>query len=138
MRPPVAGSRSKRTGAGTSTGIGQIEKNRRLEALAPKRAPEALDLAQRLRMPGPRDHLLDAVLAEYQPEIIFHAAAHKHVPLMEENNAWQAVRNNAYGTWVLARAADQALPLLERVLLPCLPLRKLQQGQCRRQSHPEC
>ena len=35
-------------------------------------------------------------------------AAYKHVPLMEETNAWQAVRNNAYGTWVLARAAVEA------------------------------
>ena len=34
--------------------------------------------------------------------------AYKHVPLMEETNAWQAVRNNAYGTWVLARAAVAA------------------------------
>src|SRR5207249_7828476 len=43
-----------------------------------------------------------------RPSVTFHAAAYKHVPLMEEANAWQAVRNNAYGTWVLARAAAQA------------------------------
>src|SRR5205085_4593785 len=52
--------------------------------------------------------LVDDVLAREKPDVIFHAAAYKHVPLMEETNAWQAVRNNAYGTWVLARAAAAA------------------------------
>src|SRR5215471_1792527 len=52
--------------------------------------------------------LVEQLLARERPSVIFHAAAYKHVPLMEENNAWQAVRNNAYGTWVLARAAVTA------------------------------
>jgi FlaA1/EpsC-like NDP-sugar epimerase len=52
--------------------------------------------------------LVDAVLERERPDVIFHAAAYKHVPLMEEINAWQAVQNNAYGTWVLARAAVAA------------------------------
>jgi FlaA1/EpsC-like NDP-sugar epimerase len=52
--------------------------------------------------------LVEQVLARERPSVIFHAAAYKHVPLMEETNAWQAVRNNAYGTWVLARAAVAA------------------------------
>ena len=52
--------------------------------------------------------LVDDVLGREKPDVIFHAAAYKHVPLMEETNAWQAVRNNAYGTWVLARAAAAA------------------------------
>jgi FlaA1/EpsC-like NDP-sugar epimerase len=52
--------------------------------------------------------LVEAVLARERPDVIFHAAAYKHVPLMEETNAWQAVQNNAYGTWVLARAAVSA------------------------------
>ncbi len=52
--------------------------------------------------------LVEQVLARERPSVIFHAAAYKHVPLMEETNAWQAVRNNAYGTWTLARAAAAA------------------------------
>ncbi len=52
--------------------------------------------------------LVEQILTRERPSVIFHAAAYKHVPLMEETNAWQAVRNNAYGTWVLARAAAAA------------------------------
>jgi FlaA1/EpsC-like NDP-sugar epimerase len=52
--------------------------------------------------------LVDEVLSRERPSVIFHAGAYKHVPLMEETNAWQAVRNNAYGTWVVARAAIAA------------------------------
>jgi len=52
--------------------------------------------------------LVDDVLERERPHVIFHAAAYKHVPLMEEANAWQAIRNNAYGTYVLARAAAAA------------------------------
>ncbi|CAM2176660.1 Capsular polysaccharide biosynthesis protein CapD [Paraburkholderia sacchari] len=49
--------------------------------------------------------LLDQVMARYTPYIVFHAAAYKHVPLMEELNAWQAIRNNVLGTYRVARAA---------------------------------
>jgi FlaA1/EpsC-like NDP-sugar epimerase len=52
--------------------------------------------------------LVEDVLAREKPSVIFHAGAYKHVPLMEETNAWEAVRNNAYGTWVIARAAVAA------------------------------
>ena len=52
--------------------------------------------------------IVEETLMREKPDVIFHAAAYKHVPLMEEMNAWQAVRNNAYGTWVLARAAVEA------------------------------
>lgn len=48
------------------------------------------------------------VFAEYRPQVVFHAAAYKHVPLMEVGNAWQAVRNNVLGTLVVAQAAQQA------------------------------
>jgi len=48
---------------------------------------------------------LAAAFAAHRPEVVFHAAAYKHVPLMENENAWQAVRNNVLGTWCVARAA---------------------------------
>jgi len=44
----------------------------------------------------------------HHPEVVFHAAAYKHVPLMEDENAWEAVRNNVYGTHVVARAAQES------------------------------
>lgn len=49
--------------------------------------------------------LLDHVMARYVPSIVYHAAAYKHVPLMEELNTWQAVRNNVLGTYRVGRAA---------------------------------
>jgi FlaA1/EpsC-like NDP-sugar epimerase len=49
--------------------------------------------------------LLERTFADYRPAVVFHAAAYKHVPLMEKQNAWQAVRNNVQGTLRLARAA---------------------------------
>ncbi len=50
---------------------------------------------------------IDEILAQFQPDVVFHAAAYKHVPLMEVGNAWQAVRNNVQGTLTMARAARQ-------------------------------
>jgi len=48
---------------------------------------------------------LAQVFAQFQPTVVFHAAAYKHVPLMEQENAWQAVQNNVMGTHVLAQTA---------------------------------
>ena len=49
---------------------------------------------------------LDEVFGQYRPAVVFHAAAYKHVPLMEQRNSWQAVRNNVQGTLCVARAAQ--------------------------------
>jgi FlaA1/EpsC-like NDP-sugar epimerase len=48
---------------------------------------------------------VEQVIRAYRPTVIFHAAAYKHVPLMEGGNAWQAVQNNVAGTHVIARVA---------------------------------
>jgi len=63
--------------------------------------------------------ILDAALVEevferYRPDTIYHAAAFKHVPLME-SNPLAVVRNNAIGTWELAKAAARFG--VERVLM---------------------
>lgn len=50
------------------------------------------------------DHLSRTFEAQ-RPALIFHAAAFKHVPLMEHDNAWAALRNNSLGTWHAALAA---------------------------------
>ena len=49
---------------------------------------------------------INAVFEEHQPEIVLHAAAHKHVPLMEENPA-EAIKNNVFGTKNVFDAAEK-------------------------------
>ena len=49
---------------------------------------------------------IDGVFNLYRPNIVFHAAAHKHVPLMEESPS-EAIKNNVFGTFNVAEAADR-------------------------------
>ncbi len=51
--------------------------------------------------------LLDQVFSMHQPSVVFHAAAYKHVPLMEGENAWQAVRNNVIGSKCVAEVSQR-------------------------------
>lgn len=49
---------------------------------------------------------MEVLFRQYQPEIIFHAAAHKHVPLMEDAHE-EAAANNILGTWIMASLAER-------------------------------
>ncbi len=78
----------------------------------------AYDIEQELRRKYPHLNLLtliasirdkgkmDDVFKKHKPEIVFHAAAHKHVPLMETSPN-EAVKNNVFGTYNLAKCADK-------------------------------
>lgn len=78
----------------------------------------AYDLQNELRYKYPDLHLkvliasirdskrLDYIFREYRPDIVFNAAAHKHVPLMEDNPT-EAIKNNVFGTLNLVQAADK-------------------------------
>jgi FlaA1/EpsC-like NDP-sugar epimerase len=49
---------------------------------------------------------IDSIFNMYKPDVVFHAAAHKHVPLMETNPS-EAIKNNVFGTLNLAECADK-------------------------------
>lgn len=49
---------------------------------------------------------IDSIFEKYHPDLVFHAAAHKHVPLMETSPN-EAIKNNVLGTWVVANAANR-------------------------------
>ena len=78
----------------------------------------AYEIEQELKRKHPNLHLLTLianirekdkmrdVFQKYRPQIVFHAAAHKHVPLMETSPN-EAVKNNVFGTLNLARCADE-------------------------------
>lgn len=48
------------------------------------------------------------VLVDYKPSVVFHAAAYKHVPMMENGNVWEALSNNVIGTHTFASACKEA------------------------------
>ncbi len=60
--------------------------------------PELSDIKDRAK--------IQKVFSRYTPEVVFHAAAHKHVPMMEKN-PWEAVKNNILGTKNMAEMADR-------------------------------
>lgn len=78
----------------------------------------AYEIEQELKRKDPSLHLLTLIASvrdlgkmrdvfeKYRPEIVFHAAAHKHVPLMETSPN-EAVKNNVFGTLNVARCADE-------------------------------
>lgn len=118
----LGGKRILVTGAGGSIGselCRQIaEHNPALLILVERSEPALFSIEQELlkSSPGialvPRAHdvcddlQIGNLLQHYRPEIVFHAAAHKHVPLMESQPA-EALRNNALGTAVVARLSGK-------------------------------
>ena len=51
-------------------------------------------------------HRIETIFEQYRPDIVYHAAAHKHVPLMEDSPN-EAIKNNVFGTYKTAKAADK-------------------------------
>lgn len=67
----------------------------------------APDLDLKIIIASVRDkQRMEKIFQEYRPDIVFHAAAHKHVPLMEEN-PYEAVKNNVFGTLNVAECANK-------------------------------
>ena len=65
------------------------------------------DLALTVLIASVRDEQrLDEIFATYKPDVVFHAAAHKHVPLMQDNPT-EAVKNNVFGTYRVAETAGR-------------------------------
>ena len=110
------------TGGGGSIGS---ELCRQLGAHNPKRLVivdiyenNAYDIQQELKREYPNldlvvliasvrnEERIDQIFAEYRPDIVYHAAAHKHVPLMEDSPG-EAIKNNVFGTLKTAKAADK-------------------------------
>ena len=51
-------------------------------------------------------HRVERIFEKYRPDIVYHAAAHKHVPLMEDSPN-EAIKNNVFGTYKTAKAGDR-------------------------------
>ena len=78
----------------------------------------AYDIQQELKLNHPELNLtvligsvrntsrIESVMKTYRPNVVYHAAAHKHVPLMEDSPN-EAIKNNVFGTYKTARAADK-------------------------------
>lgn len=78
----------------------------------------AYDIQQKLRWNHPElnltvligsvrnTHRINGVMKKYKPDVVFHAAAHKHVPLMEDSPN-EAIKNNVFGTYKTASAAGR-------------------------------
>lgn len=70
-----------------------------------QRYGDSLDLSVEIASVRDRQRL-DAIFKMYRPDVVFHAAAHKHVPLME-HNACEAIKNNVIGTYNTADMAEK-------------------------------
>lgn len=78
----------------------------------------AYDIQQELKLNYPELNLtvligsvrntsrIESIMKIYRPDVVYHAAAHKHVPLMEDSPN-EAIKNNVFGTYKTARAADK-------------------------------
>ncbi|MCO4769973.1 MAG: polysaccharide biosynthesis protein [Deltaproteobacteria bacterium] len=78
--------------------IFELQKSLKTHGITTPVVPIIADVCDRARM--------EAVFRKWMPQVVLHAAAHKHVPLMEENPA-EAVHNNVFGTRNVARLAGQ-------------------------------
>lgn len=118
----VAGKVILVTGGGGSIGS---ELCRQIVAHKPKRLiivdiyeNNAYDIQQELKRKSPEldlvvliasvrnTHRMNSIFEAYRPDIVYHAAAHKHVPLMEDSPN-EAIKNNVFGTYKTAKAADK-------------------------------
>ena len=118
----IHGKKVMVTGGGGSIGSGLC---RQIASYQPKQLivfdiyeNNAYDLQQELKEKYPELNLvvligsvrntsrINYVFETYHPDIVYHAAAHKHVPLMEDSPN-EAVKNNVFGTWKTAMAAAQ-------------------------------